>query len=356
MSKFISDERSRLQIIKKLFFQTNNQSQFLDPQFEIIESGMDDAALIKVSQDDSIVIASDFVRGSEFYLFKLGYLNYFDIGYYLIAANLSDIAAMGARPFALSTVVRYSQNMTDEEFTQILRGIKAAADFFDVRVVGGDIGGHSADVLTATALGFIKTENVLLRKNVQDGDLLCVTGTIGLPITALVYFKKAKQLGFSLSFQEEEKILYSWKRPSAKIVEASILSEEKLASACQDISDGLKATIQQLSSASNKNFTIYANKLPIDEITKKLASFFDIDCVQIAVSASVDFELLFTISPEKQLLCSTLFRERGCKYTVIGEVNSLGRNILLDRNDDETEVPGVSWHQQTGDYLEEIIS
>jgi thiamine-monophosphate kinase len=183
---------------------------------------MDDAALIKVSGEDSIVVASDFIRGSEFYLFKLGYLNYFDIGYYLVIANLSDIAAIGANPIALNTIIRYEKELTDEQFTQILEGIKTAADEFKVRVIGGDIGGHNSNVLAATAIGLVKTESALLRKNVKDSDLLCVTGSVGLPITALIYFKKAKLRGLIFTFEEEEKLLQSWKRPSARVKEGLI--------------------------------------------------------------------------------------------------------------------------------------
>lgn len=353
MNEFISDETTRLKTLKNILLKDNNEG--LNPLIQVSVESLDDAALIKISEEESIVVASDFIRGSGFYLFQLGYLDYFDIGYYLIAANLSDIAAMGAEPFALTTVIRYKKEMTDEQFSQIVRGIKAAANFFNVQIIGGDIGGYSTDVLAATALGTVKTENALLRKGVKNNDLLCVTGAIGLPITALVYFKEVKPLNFSLSIQEEEKILLSWKRPVARIKEGLLLSKNKVANACQDISDGLKATIQQMSDASNKTFTVYSDRLPIDETTKKIASFLDTDSVKIAVSASVDFELMFTISPEQERFCSELFKKYGCNYSVIGEVNSLNKNILLDSSGNQLELPGVEWKQQTGDYLKEII-
>lgn len=356
MNKFISDEPIRLQMIKDIFLETSNQA--LDVLIQIGVQDGDDAALIKYSEQDSLVVASDFIRGSEFYLFELGYLDYFDIGYYLIVANLSDIAAMGATPLALTTIIRYRNEITDEEFNQIVRGIKAAADFFNVQIIGGDIGSHSTNVLAATALGMVKTENALLRRGVRNDDLLCVTGKIGLPITALIYFKEVKPFnpGSLLSIEEENKILLSWQRPVARIEEGLLLSENKLANACQDISDGLKATIQQMSELNNQTFTIYAHKLPIDETTKKLACFLNIDPVKIAVSASVDFELMFTLSPHNQKLCSALLADKGCKFSVIGEVNKVNKNILVDSNGNEVELPGVVWKQQTGDYLKQIIN
>src|ERR1041385_565794 len=325
MTSTKSDEMIRLAMLKQIIGETGPQSS--NKCFQLGVEAMDDAALLRLSDTESLVIATDFIRGSGFYLFQLGYLNYFDVGYYLIAANVSDIAAMGAIPLGLINVVRYTDGMTDEEFCQVFRGMKAAADDFGVWIVGGDIGGHSSDVFVATAIGIVTTDTVLLRRNVKDGDLLCVTGTIGLPITALTYFKKAKPQGFSMTEQEEERILMSWKRPQPRIKEGRLLSENRIANGCQDVSDGLQATIEQMSAISGKTFTAYADRLPIDITTHKLADFLKVDPVRIAISASVDFELMFTISAANESHCRRLFEEEGLGFTVIGQVNSEGKNL-----------------------------
>src|SRR6516164_2421703 len=74
-----------------------------------------------------------------------------------------------------------------------------------VEIIGGDTGSYVSDVFAATAIGKVKTEEALLRKKVQDGDLLCVTGVTGRPITALIYFTKVKSKAFQLSIEEEKK-------------------------------------------------------------------------------------------------------------------------------------------------------
>lgn len=353
MTSTKSDEMIRLAMLKQIIGETSPQS--LNQCFQLGVEAMDDAALFRLSDTESLVIATDFIRGSGFYLFQLGYLNYFDVGYYLIAANVSDIAAMGAIPLGLMNVVRYTADMTDEEFCQVFRGMKAAADDFGVWIVGGDIGGHSSDVFVATAIGIVKTDRVLLRRNVKDGDLLCVTGVIGLPITALTYFKKAKPQGFSMTEQEEERILMSWKRPKPRIKEGRLLSENQIANGCQDVSDGLQATIEQMSAISGKTFTAYADRLPIDVTTYKLADFLKVDPVRIAISASVDFELMFTISSANESRCRRLFEEEGLGFTVIGQVNSEEKNILITPDGQLTNFPGMAWKQQTGDFLADII-
>jgi thiamine-monophosphate kinase len=349
----ISEENIRLSFIQQILSGSRSASinRFVYAGVEC----MDDAALVRISDTESLVIASDFIRGSGFYLFEMGHLDYYDIGYYLIVANLSDLAAMGARPFGLTTIFRYHRDVTDQQFRALFEGMKAAADAFDVEILGGDTGSYISNVFAATAFGLVKTEQALLRKSVHDGDLLCVTGVVGRPITALLYFKKAKPLGFELSSKEEERLLLSWRRPVARIAEGMLLSENNLAHACQDVSDGIKATVEQMSLSSGKTFSIYAERLPIDEATKKLGAYLGSDYLDIAVSASVDFELMFTISPEKQEECRRLFQAKGLPYNIIGEVNGLGRNVLINELGEERELPGVAWNHQSGDYLSRIL-
>jgi thiamine-monophosphate kinase len=248
MSRPISDERARLRMLRNVLGQSSARVS------RIGVKEMDDAALVPLSDSESLVIASDFVRGSEFYLFQLGHMNYFDVGYYLVVANISDIAAMGAQPTGLTTIVRYSKDMTDDDFCLVFSGIAAAADQLGVEIVGGDIGGYRSDVFAATAFGFVETSKALLRSSARAGDLLCVTGSIGLPITALIYFKEMKPRGFRVAPSDEERLLASWRRPAARVKHGLILGREELAHACQDVSDGLKATIEQVGVASGVTF------------------------------------------------------------------------------------------------------
>jgi thiamine-monophosphate kinase len=349
----VSGEHVRLEFIKEVFGQ-NSPSNNDNPVLLSAKAG-DDAAIIQLSGKEALVVSSDFVRGPHFYLAELGYLNWFDLGYYLVVANLSDLAAMGALPIALTTIIRYSKEMTDEEFVELLRGVKSAADEYGTSIVGGDIGGYVDAVLAATALGVINPSKALLRNGVNGGDLLCVTGVIGLPITAVLYFKDWKERGLLLIEKEEEELLRSWRRPTPRIQEGRVLSEIG-ASACQDISDGLRATIDQISRASGKYFMIDADALPIHNTTKKLAEFAKADPIQIAMSASVDFELVFTATEEKVERLRAEFDRLGTPLSVIGRVSGGRSNCLIDAERRVTKLPGVPWDQQTSDYLNEAIN
>lgn len=349
----MSDERTKLAILKRVL--SNAQPVQKDGPVLLGVDAQDDAAVVRLSKSSDLVISSDFIRGTGFYLFQLGHLDHFDVGYYLVIANLSDLAAMGAKPIGLTTVIRYGPDQTDEQFEKIFLGIRAAADKYDVIVVGGDTGSYHADVFVATAFGLAQDNGVLLRSGARNGDLLCVTGTVGLPITAIAYFKRAKNLGLSLPKVEEERILGSWKRPVPRIREGLVLCKNEIASACQDISDGLKATVEQISKLSEVNFTIFEDRLPIDSTTKRVAEFLGISVPQLALSASVDFQLLFTMSPDKKTLCDSVMRSEGLSYSIIGEANSPPDNILVRIDGTEGPLPGVGWNHQAGDLIEQVV-
>jgi thiamine-monophosphate kinase len=349
MTKNISEENILFGYIKDILHDST------DPRVPVTAVDMDDCALIRINDTQSMAVTSDFVRGSGFTLFKLGQMNYFDVGYYLISANLSDLAAVGALPVGLTTIIRHSDQMNDQDFKDVLYGMKESADVHQARIIGGDTGSYNADVFAATAFGFVDTDKALLRKNVKQGDLLCVTGVVGRPMTTQIYFKEAKPAGFELTTQEENEILSAWKRPQARVNEGLLLSGKSLANSCMDVSDGLKASIDQLSNVSGKYFTLYEDKVPLHPATIKLAKHFGIHPVQIAVSASVDFELLFTIPPENQKLCEQAFADKGFKMNVIGETNNTGKNLYVDSAGHIGDMIGVSWNQQKGDFYKDIV-
>src|SRR5205823_3775557 len=122
---------------------------------------------------------SDYVRGSKFTLFELGHLSHYDLGYYLAIANFSDIAAMGAKPLALLSVVRYPPEMADSDFDLVLQGIADGAQACSAANVGGDIGEAERLMLSATALGVCAPGRALLRSGAKAGDVLCLTGEVG---------------------------------------------------------------------------------------------------------------------------------------------------------------------------------
>ena len=86
-------------------------------------SHLDDCAVIPISNNLDLVVGSDFVRGEGFHLFKLGQLSWKDVGYYVIAANASDLAAMGATPTGVLVVFRTRASMSEVDYNCAMEGV-----------------------------------------------------------------------------------------------------------------------------------------------------------------------------------------------------------------------------------------
>lgn len=350
----ISGEQKRLEIVRQILAVQSFQENSIPVQLVVSAEDADDCAVYDLPGNLSLVVGTDFIRGTGFILFEKGLLDYFDIGYYLVIANLSDIAAMGATPIGLTTVVRYNDTLSDVNFRQLLEGIREAASFYNTPIIGGDIGGYVEVVLAATALGITERGKYLQRKGTHEGDILCITGQPGLPGTALVYFTQARDDGLRLSEEEEGILLQSWKRPVAHIQEGKALIG--IVHACQDVSDGVKATVDQLATASNISFRLYETLLPIHEITQKVAGFLKLDPIALAFSASVDFHLMFTIAQQDIDTVKNTFALLNCTLYQIGQAISATEPSYLVRNDGrKSAVPGIAWQQQLGDVSKTII-
>ena len=342
------NEDVRLGILREVFDydQGNNWVQ-------LGVEGMDDAALIRYSDGQSLVMASDFVRGSGFDMFQSGHMDHFDVGYYLMAANISDIAAMGAKPICATTNLRYVQSMTNAQFQDTVRGIRNAADTYDVRIVGGDIGGYEANVFTATVLGIVETDRAIMRRGAKLGDLLCVTGCIGGAVSATAHFHKAEPAGLKLDKAANERLLDCWRKPTPQVQAGLLLSDHGLATSCMDVSDGLSSSVDTLSRASNVCFEVFAEALPLHPESSLIAEHLGLDLHHLVMSASVDFQLLFTIPPSAESLVAKLFDKYSIPWSVIGRASSTKENQFFVGGNPPSAMPGIRWNQQPN-LFEEI--
>jgi thiamine-monophosphate kinase len=345
-----SDEPDRLaNIVSKLF-----AGQSGDTSLAVTLSGdtsakltagadaQDDCAVFRMTGALELVVGSDYVRGSKFRLYEFGLLNDYDVGYYLVAANVSDVAAMGARPIGILTVVRYPPDMTDETFSEVMRGIRDACERFAAPNVGGDIGGAERLILSATAFGVCLPGHALYRHGARPGDVVCVTGPTGIAGAAMSYFRSDIRSQF-IDDNYRVRLLSSWARPQARVREGRCLGDSGLATSCQDTSDGLRAAIESIAAASGVGIVIDEQLLPLAPEVAAVCDCLDMATLPCVFGDSVDFELVFSV-PRAQLAALTAaFASMRMRFHAIGEVTE-GRDVVLRRSDgDLVPLPGVAW-------------
>lgn len=302
---------------------------------------LDDCAVIPIPGVHDLVIGSDFVRGENFKLALLGLLSPSDIGYYLMGANASDIAAMGARPLGATVVYRYTGNTTDEHHSEITRGIATACEEFNMPLLGGDSGEYEQSVLSATAFGICPPGKALLRSGGRSGDLLFLTGPVGIAGAAFRYF--GSHAG-TLSTDSETQLLHPWRRVSPALAQGAALVEYGLSRCAIDTSDGLKTAARQIAAASNLDVRLRACSLPVHPVVGEVAKLIGADPLALTCGDSVDFRLLFAVTPSARDETIGIFRSNGWDLIEIGYFTECDNRLPAAWMEDKgglREIPGL---------------
>lgn len=259
----------------------------------------DDAALLRVPPGHELVVTTDtLVAGRHFPDDTAPE----DVGWKSLAVNLSDLAAMGAQPrwFTLALTVRLADPIWVGGFAQ---GLREAADFFGVALVGGDTTQGPLSI-TITAMGAVPIGRAIRRSGAKAGDLVCVTGTLG--DAALALRRRGKK-------DLPDVLQLRLNRPAPRV--AAALALRPFAHAMIDLSDGLAGDLQHVLDASRVGATIRADLLPASPDFAALAGADE--RLPLQAGGGDDYELCVCIPPAQ---LKKALRKLAVPLTVIGEV------------------------------------
>jgi len=262
----------------------------------------DDCAVLKVPTGKELVVSIDtLVEGIHF----LKDLDPELLGHKSLAVNLSDLAAMGAEP-AWATLALTLPSVDENWLEGFCRGFARLAAAHNVQLIGGDTTRGPLNI-SIQAHGFVDTGAALRRDRAQLGDLIYVTGTLG-------------DAGLALHSSEDMNVpAYIQSRldcPSPRLKEGQALVG--LANAAIDISDGLISDLGHICDVSGVGATIYIEDLPCSQAVHDYIKVSD--DWSLPLSAGDDYELCFTISPDKQAKVEQLAKDFECGLTKIGRI------------------------------------
>lgn len=298
----------------------------------------DDCAAFRLDGAQVLVTGTDYVRGPKFSLYEKGFLSNYDIGWYLAGANISDVAAMGAVPLGLLSVVRYPKDLPDTDFTELIEGIRDGARAAGALNVGGDIGSAERIILSASAFGVVEPANMLARTGARPGQLLCVTGPTGLAGSAM----KLANNGEDVAREEYSALLAKWRRVTPRVAHGRIFADNPAVTSCIDTSDGLKGAVETLARASEVSILVQENQMPIHGSVRRAADRLNCDVLDLVFGDSVDFELVATVDADGIHALSEQCAQSGLDVHVIGRIEAGSGSTLL-RDHATTDIPGASW-------------
>ena len=283
----------------------------------------DDAAVALPVRGELEVLTTDaLVEGVHF---DLQFSSLVDVGYKAIAVNLSDVAAMGAKPLLALLSLILPADFTVGRLSDLLDGVAAATAENGVAVAGGNMTRSPGPlVVDVTLTGSVGRRKFLSRGGGRPGDALYVTGTVGSAAAGLGWLR---QFGRDPTVLPEDPGLAlcvgRYRRPEPRTRFGLLLGRTRTASACMDLSDGLADAVTQLAESSGSGAVIRADTLPVASAAADWFTGRSQDPLKASLAGGDDYELLFSVSARhKGRLKTVLQQARGIRVSRIGELTA----------------------------------
>jgi thiamine-monophosphate kinase len=257
--------------------------------YAVVGSG-DDSAVINAADGRFVVTTDTMIEGHDF---RLDWSTGFDLGWKAVATNVSDVAAMGARPTSLVVAIAVPGSTPITFLEDFADGLKAACEQLapGCGVVGGDLAAADQVFISVTAHGDLEGREPILRSGAKAGDVLAVAGTLGRAAA-----------GLSLLFSGDADAISAYdalvdvqKRPEPPIAAGVGLN----ATSMLDVSDGLAKDAARIAKASGVKLVINSRDLQgfeamLDDVAMRLG----VQARDWVLGGGEDHSLLATFGPD----------------------------------------------------------
>jgi len=314
------------------------------PDWMLVGIG-DDAAVVEPERNRVEVLTVDaLVDGVHF---DRAFVPAAAIGHRALAVNLSDLASMGATPRLALLSMTLPAALPAADFDGIADGIAALAAHHRMHVVGGNISRTPGPLtIDITAIGTVKRRQALTRGGARPGDAVYVSGTIGAAAAGLARLRAGRAAGDAATPPlptAHLRLVTAYLTPTPRIRFGLMLSRNRAASACVDLSDGLADGTHRIAEASGVGIAIDADALPIEPEARAWFDAHGQDPVMAALVGGDYYELLFTVGPRTRRRLAEVERHGGAALTRIGECTA-ERAVVLRRGVIRSDMPDGYTH------------
>lgn len=295
----------------------------------------DDCALLAPSPGHQIAISSDMlVEDRHFFAGADPRM----LGHKSLAVNLSDLAAMGARPVAFTLAL--SLPRADPAWLEgFSSGLFALADAHDCELIGGDTTKGPLNICI-TVFGELRPGHALRRAAARAGDDIWISGTLGDARLALAGYWKELALDPSL----HERAALRMHMPSPRVALGMALARVPIAHAALDISDGLVGDLGHILAASQVGATLDADELPAGPVLARQAIALR---RRFTAAGGDDYELCFTAPVENREAVLEAGRESGTAVTRVGRIEAEPGLRLVDAEGKPLDLGLKGWDHFT---------
>jgi len=309
----------------------------------------DDSAIYDMGLRKHLVVNTDRVPIS--FGIRYGIVSYYGFGKYFAGAVLNDIIAKGGKPFGLLVALGCPNETQLTDLLSFYDGITDIIRNYDVYIIGGDTKQGTIFDVVGTALGFVDKDYFISRKGALEGDVVAVTGPLGLfganMYTAVTKMQISEELKKELrtAYNSNLRIPYD---------EMTAVTALKAANSSLDISDGLLGDLNRITKLSAVGIEIDYSNIPFHESVLKLSRMANVDPLTFARIGG-DLQIALTIKREKWAELEKRIYTENLKIFQIGRVTG-GNGITMIRDGICTKIRKVpEWEWFKGVTMEKIL-
>ncbi|AFZ48478.1 thiamine-phosphate kinase [Cyanobacterium stanieri PCC 7202] len=283
----------------------------------------DDGAVLQVSEGMELVVSSDMLVENVHFSDRT--TPPYMVGWRSVAANLSDLAAMGAYPLGITVALSLSPQTPWHWVESLYQGMNDCLKSFHTSIVGGDLTRGEVSAIAITALGEVKPEQKILRSTAQIGDSIVITGNHGLSRAGLEILLSPQKYQH-IDQKTQQKLILAHQQPQPRLDLLPLLNPYHPITG-MDSSDGLADAIIQICQQSNRGAKIYQDKIPIAPEILQIADLNT--ALKWTLFGGEDFELVLCLPPKK---AQQLINHHHSKTKIIGEITEEKKVVLIDNN------------------------
>jgi thiamine-monophosphate kinase len=297
----------------------------------------DDAAVLVTAPEQSLVVTTDvLVDGVHFSNITTSPE---DAGWRAAAANLSDLAAMGATPLGITVGLGLPGDVSVSWVERLYQGMTECLQKYNTPIVGGDIVRSPVTTLSITAFGQVHPSQIIRRSAAQVGDAIAITGMHGASRAGLELLLHP-EIGQTLKDADKAALITAHQRPQPRLDVLPILWKILSSTspplpfpsiAGMDSSDGLADAVVQICRASNVGAMLEAKQIPLPAVFTHWLT--PEQALHYALYGGEDFELVLCLPKDT---ASALVQQLGQDAAIIGTITS-ETNVLL--HPQKAEIP-----------------
>lgn len=285
----------------------------------------DDAASFKPRPGFEILTTCDCLVEGRHYL--PDHITYLDLGRRAMAANISDIGAMGGKPLYALVSLGLKADTPISDVDAMYRGFLLELNPFGAAIIGGNLTKtKDAVFIDITLIGEVKQGKLVRRSTAKPGNAILVTGYPGQAAAGL------KLLLRSQSTEEfrNHPLVRAYTGSSHRAREGQAIAHRGYATAMIDISDGFLGDLDHICQESGAGAILTQEKLPISEDLRWAAAQLGLDPYEITLGGSDDYELIITCPPKKvNKIRMTVAEVSDVRVTEVGKITDAKGEIQL---------------------------